>query len=116
MSEQFSEPEPNVVTSTAGFTVRVLGRTGLRYSEGERSVWIDSEVLARPRALVMSKLSIRHWEGPDPQEIGETERDRISANIERAFEARGYEIEVRGPFDWSTVAIRPPNDPRRTRP
>jgi hypothetical protein len=46
MEEHFSEPEPNVIESSTGFSVRVLGRTGMRYTEGERSVWIDSEVLA----------------------------------------------------------------------
>src|SRR5262249_28259654 len=39
MDEWFSEPEPNVIeSSTEGFTVKVLGRTGMRYTEGNRSV------------------------------------------------------------------------------
>jgi hypothetical protein len=44
MTESFSEPEPNVIESSQGFSVRVLGRTGMRYTEGCRSVEIDSEV------------------------------------------------------------------------
>ena len=69
MSEQFSEPEPNVIQSNEGFMVKVLGRTGLRYIEGERSVWIDSEVLGKPRAIAVIKKSIRFWEGPEPAEV-----------------------------------------------
>lgn len=110
MDEQFAEPEPNLIESSQGFSVRVLGRTGLRYSEGERSVWIDSEVLASPNGIVLAKGSIRFWEGQDPGEISEQDRDRIAANIKRAFDARGYELQVQEPFDWSSVALRPPNE------
>jgi hypothetical protein len=87
MAEEFSEPEPNVITSTAGFSVRVLGRTGMRYTEGPRSVWIDSEVLATPATIAMDKESIRFWEGDDPDEVSSAERDRIATNIKRAFDA-----------------------------
>jgi predicted NAD/FAD-binding protein len=107
--EHFSEPEPNVIESSAGFSVRVLGRTGLCYAEGPRSVWIDSEVLAKPRAIAMFKESIRVWEGPAPAQVTALERDQIADNIKRAFEACGYELQVQGPFDWSSVALRSPN-------
>jgi hypothetical protein len=49
------EPEPNLIESSAGFSVRVLGRTGMRYIEGGRSVWIDSEVLGKPGAIALHK-------------------------------------------------------------
>jgi|SRR5580693_1775098 hypothetical protein len=110
MDEHFSEPEPNLIESTEGFFVRVLGRTGMRYTEGARSVWIDSEVLAKPKAIAMAKKSIRFWEGPEPGEVSSEDRDRIANNIKRAFEACGYELEVHEPFDWTSVALRPPNE------
>jgi hypothetical protein len=110
MDEQFSEPEPNVIESTRGFSVRVLGRTGLRYAEGTRSVWIDSEVLAKPRAIAMFEASIRTWEGQEPEEISGNDRDRIADNVKRAFEACGYELQVQQPFDWADVALRPPDE------
>jgi len=113
MSEQFSEPEPNVIESSEGFAVRVLGRTGMRYFEGARSVWIDSEVLAKPRAIALAKTSIRFWEGSDPDEVSEEDRERIVNNIQRAFEACGYELQVHGPFDWDSVALRPPGERRK---
>jgi Immunity protein 74 len=101
MEEYFSEPEANVIESSAGFSVRVLGRTGLRYMEGHRSVCIDSEVLAKPRAIALFKDSIRAWEGPDGSEqLNDEDRERIASNIKRAFESCGYEIEVHADFDW----------------
>jgi len=113
MEECFSEPEPNVIASTEGFSVKVLGRTGMRYTEGTRSVWIDSEVLARPRAVAMAKGTIRFWEGPEPDVVSEKDRDRIANNVKRAFEACGYELQVHEPFDWTSVALRPPDERHR---
>lgn len=113
MDEHFTEPEPNVIKSTEGFSVRVLGRTGMRYTEGTRSVWIDSEVLAKPRAIAMFKETIRIWEGPEPEEVSAKDRDRIADNIKRAFEACGYELQVNEPFDWPSVTLRPPNERRK---
>jgi hypothetical protein len=111
MEERFSEPEPNLITSTEGFSVRVLGRTGLLYQEGERSMWIDSEVLATPRTIATSKDSIKHWDTPDDGLIDDVARDRIADNMKRAFEGCGYFLEVHEPFDWDTVAIRRPAKP-----
>jgi len=108
--EEFSEPEPNVIESSRGFSVKVLGRTGMRYTEGARSVWIDSEVLAKPRAIALSKSSIRTWEGPEPEEIAAGERNRIAQDIKRAFEACGYELDIHEPLDWSGLALRPPDE------
>lgn len=113
--EGFSESEPNVITSTFGFSVRVLGRTGLRYIEGDHSVWIDSEVLATPRGIVMHAPSARVWEGPEPREVSEAERERLVGNIKRAFAACDYDLEVLGPFDWESVALRRPEERARKR-
>jgi hypothetical protein len=106
---EFSEPEPNLITSSNGFAIKVLGRTGMRYVEGPRSVWIDSEVMATPRTMAMYEPSIRTWESPeDPGPVTDQDRVRIVENIRRAFAACGYELQVIGPLDWSTVAVRPP--------
>jgi hypothetical protein len=41
MEERFSEPEPNVIQSSAGFSVRILGQTGMRTSKvAGRLGWI----------------------------------------------------------------------------
>lgn len=110
MDEWFSEPEPNLIQSSAGFSVKVLGRTGMRYMEGGRSVWIDSEVLGKPGAIALFKDSIKTWEGDSPEQMSDADRDRIAENIKRAFEFCGYELQVHEPFDWSSVALRPPDE------
>jgi Immunity protein 74 len=102
MEEHFSEPEPNVIESSTGFTVSVLGLTGMRYVEGDRSVRIDSEVLARPGAIAMFKDRMKGWEPPnDSAEITEADRERITSNIKRAFDACEYDLEVQPDRDWS---------------
>jgi hypothetical protein len=106
MEEWCSEPEPNVIESSTGFSVRVLGRTGLRYMEGHRSVWIDSEVLAKPAAIALFKDSIKRWEGDSAGQVSEADRDRIASNIKRAFEFSGYELEVHTDFDWRGSSSR----------
>lgn len=111
MVEKFTEPEANVIESSKGFSIRVLGRTGMRYTRGERSIWIDSEVLARPKAIAMAKGSIRFWEGDDPGEVTMVERDEVTDDIKRAFDACGYELEIHEPFDWDSVALRRPRKP-----
>lgn len=108
--EVFTEPEPNVIESSCGFSVRVLGRTGLRYTEGEHSVWIDSEVLAAPHGLVMYPPSVRVWEGPGPREVSDAERERVVSNLKRAFASCSYELDVAEPFDWDSVALRRPRN------
>lgn len=113
MPEEFTEPEPNLIESSQGFSVRVLGRTGIRYSAGGRSVWIDSEVLAEPVSIAMFPSSIQFWEGDDPSRVADREREQIVENIKRAFDACGYRLQVAEPFDWSSVAVRPPGERRK---
>lgn len=76
MTERITEPQPNVIESSASFSVRVLGHIGLRCQEGDRSVWIDSEVLAKPRAIAMYMDSIKYWEGCDPGQVSDADRGR----------------------------------------
>ena len=42
---------PNIVESSDGFSVEVLGRTGLLYREGDRKMFVDSEVLMGPSGM-----------------------------------------------------------------
>ena len=98
--ERFSESEPNFIESSSGFSVRILGLTGMRYSEGRRSVWIDSEDLATG-AMALFKDSIKTWEGEGGERaVSAADRDRIVANIKRAFESCGYELVVQSDFEW----------------
>jgi hypothetical protein len=83
------------MTTGEGFTVEVLGRAGLRYREGWRTMDIDGEMLLGPRAFVVYARSIKRWRFPFGwRAVSPAERDRIVANIRRAFRAAGAEIEV----------------------
>ncbi len=91
----FIKLRPNVIQSEEGFSVEVLGRTGLIYTEGSRSLRISSEVLAGPHGLVIYRDSIKSWDSPhDTETIDEAMRDTIIENIRRAFRFDGFEIEI----------------------
>jgi len=85
----------NVIESDSGYRVEVLGRTGLRYTEGDRTMVIDSEILASVAGMALWQSSIERWEPPNNAVlIDEGERRRIVENIRAAFEAKDYELDV----------------------
>jgi hypothetical protein len=91
----FDIPRVNVIRSDEGFSVEVLDRTGLLYTEGSKSVGIDSEVLVGPSGLVIYTDSISAWNPPhDHETIDGSKRDAIVENIRRAFRHRELEIET----------------------
>jgi hypothetical protein len=93
----FKVPRVNIIESDEGFSVEVLGRTGLLYTEGLKKIHIDSEVLASSSTtgLVLFAYSISTWNSPNDSEIiNENKRDAIIENIRRAFRFQGVEIEV----------------------
>ena len=94
MSE-FHSPRPNLYVSSDGFSVEVMGRVGMRYAEGGRTMAIDSEVLAVPRTMALISSSMRAWEPPnDGVALAPEERARIIANIRRAFDWQGADLQV----------------------
>jgi hypothetical protein len=94
MDEFFWEPVPNRIESDAGFFVEVLGRTGMRYGEGGRTAFIDSELLAGNAGIFAISDSLTKWDPPDGEDIGDAERKRIFDNVKRAFDARGHKIQI----------------------
>jgi hypothetical protein len=95
MPGQFTVPRPNLIESDEGFSVEVLGMTGMRYTEQGRSIFVDSEVLATPGAMAVYRNSIRRWDPPhEDQVVNEEERERVIDNIRHAFAFNGYTVEV----------------------
>lgn len=93
----FVIPRPNVIQSDEGFSVEVLGLTGLLYSERSRSLRVDSEVLGGKSGLMIYKDSIKSWNPPhDADAIDETQRNAIVEHICSAFRFRGFEVVVVG--------------------
>jgi hypothetical protein len=85
----------NVIESDSGFAVEVLGQTGMRYTERGRALNLYSEVLAKQDAIAIWQGTIRKWDSPSVEaEISQEERNRIIANIQRAFDAMGFELQV----------------------
>jgi len=88
----FFSPRANVVESDAGFSIQVLGRVGMIYRQGDRSVRIDSEVLAT-KGISIAKRSIRSWQ-PDGQAVSEEERATIINNIRDALAFKNEYLDV----------------------
>jgi hypothetical protein len=90
----FRVPRVNVIESDEGLSVEVHDRTGLLYTEGLRSIRIDSEVL-NANTIAVFKDSIRAWNPPyDNETIDDNKRERIIDNIRRAFNFERKSIEV----------------------
>ena len=95
MTERFSTPRTNVIESDQGFSVEVLGQTGMLYAEVERSLHLYSEVAGTIDAIAIWRDSIKRWDPPhDGETIGTEERERIIGNIQRAFEATNKKLDV----------------------
>lgn len=96
MSPRFSNPRPNLYQSDEGYSVELLGRTGMRYIEGDRSMFVDSEVLATPGFKIATRLSvIKHWERPHENDaVSVEDRSRIVRNIRLALEWQGFQLQV----------------------
>jgi hypothetical protein len=88
----FKIPRVNVIESDDGFSVEILGRVGILYTEGEKSIHIDSEVLAS-ESIAISKSSIKSWNPPHNNDIiDEKKRDLIIENIRKALLFKGIGI------------------------
>lgn len=91
----FTSPRPNLYESSDGFSVEVLGRTGLRYHESGRQMFVDSEVLAGPSGMSVYKDTIEKWDAPhENARVTDSDRERILKNIRDAFRFQGFEITV----------------------
>jgi hypothetical protein len=95
MSGEFWESRPNLIESDKGFSVEILGQTGLRYVEGGRAIFVDSEALATPGSMSLYRGSLENWDAPDESDVlAEDDRERIICNIQLAFESLGYKLQV----------------------
>ena len=67
-----------------GYGVRILGRTGLEYREGDQTVLIDGELLLGEYAFYIEAQTIYEWEGSKIP-IDEEKREEIISAIIAAF-------------------------------
>jgi len=97
LTPKFSRPRPNVIESDAGYSVERVGRDGLRYQEGGRSILISSEMLGHDnlfKGFVIYTDSIKNWDLPDGSRITKQERDRIVNNIRLALASQDESLEI----------------------
>jgi immunity protein 74 of polymorphic toxin system len=93
--EWFSNPRPNLYVSDEGFSVEVLGRTGMRYREAGREAFIDSEAMSTPDTMLAYSGSIKKWDPPHESEtLDDNDRERIIENAKKAFEFYGFTLRV----------------------
>ena len=94
VAEHFSAPRPNLIESDTGFSAEVMGRTGIRYREGARSVLVDAEVLTK-RGIALWSRSIKQWEPPHQADrLEAADRVRILENLRRAFASQGELLDI----------------------
>jgi immunity protein 74 of polymorphic toxin system len=100
----FSSPRANLVEGDNGVSIEVLGRTGIRYSEGGRSCFVESEVLATP-AIAVWPSGIRCWDPPHAEDpLTDDDRRRILQNIGDAFASQEWGLEIIYHRDAASVA------------
>ncbi len=91
----FFIPRVNVIESDKGFSIEVLGRTGMKYREGSRSMFIDSEVLMPGHGIAIIPGSIKHWDPPHDSEVVDSQkREEIIINIREALAFRNAPLKV----------------------
>jgi hypothetical protein len=94
MGQDFASPRPNLFVA-AKFSVEILGRSGIRYIEGERVMLVGSEALALVGHIGLYSGSVTGWARPHESEpFGPEDRARIISNIREAFQFKGYVLEV----------------------
>ena len=82
----FFIPRTNVVESDEGFSVEVLGPTGLRYTEAGRVLRLDSEMLVGPALLILySQNMTSESSETDPADLNPRDRERIVRERPRRF-------------------------------
>ena len=91
---KISKDNVNVIESDKGFSVEVLGITGLKYNENDKSYFIDSEVLNGPSGLIVFRNRIKEWGENSNASLNEKKRAEIIENVKSAFKFKGYKIKV----------------------
>jgi hypothetical protein len=88
----FKQIKPNLVQSDEGFSVQTTGWTGIIYTQGEKTINVDSEFLMGPQYDIVVNANIKKWDSGD--EISDSERKLVVNNIVRALRFQGMKVDV----------------------
>ena len=81
-----TRPDTNLFVSDSGFSVEVLGRSGMLYREGERVMRVESEIGAPGSGMAIWAKSIKAWRAPfDKEPMTDEKRESIIRNISEAI-------------------------------
>lgn len=77
------------------YKVNFRGRTGISYTEGAKTIMVDSELIFGPPGVTIYSDSIDSWDPPFANEkVSDHDRRRIIANIKRDLERHGYRVDI----------------------
>jgi len=87
MSEKFRRTRRGEIRSSEGFSVRIIGTTGLEHKQG-RDVWrLDSEAMTGPGIHVV----LYSDRIPDDPRL---DRTTVADNIARAFASANWRLDI----------------------
>jgi hypothetical protein len=85
----------NIVISHDGYMVEIVGARGLRYSEGRRTIEVDSEAWGGERGMTIFAHSVRSWtDAEGATAVSGPDVERVVRNIVAALSFDGYSAEV----------------------
>lgn len=90
----FKVENKNTIVSDAGFSVEVLGRTGVRYQESDLSLVVDGEILAGPSGFLIYSDTMKPDTGYEQIKLNPLQKSAIINKIKTAFAFRGFDIEI----------------------
>lgn len=90
----FKIPRDNCVESDEGFSVEVLGVTGVEYKAGDKTLFVDAEVL-QTGGIALFTRSIVTWKPPhDKRPISDAEKKVIISNIVEALAFKNLPVVI----------------------
>ena len=84
----------NSVRSSDGYTVTLLSRTSIRYTQGGRRAFVSAEMLAAPRRWAIFAADIREGRPNGPQVEPAFDRELIRRRVVEALRFAGYEVDI----------------------
>jgi len=90
-NETFSIPSVNVIKSSLGYSVEILGRYSILYKEDDLSLEFGMDIVTDDSLIVLFK---EQWESPANDQRKNADIQRITKNIQRAFLFRGIDISI----------------------
>jgi hypothetical protein len=91
----FKKTGPNAASSSLGFSVSLVGRSRIVYTEGDKTLNVSAEMLVGDVDFIIYAETVRRWEPPfDSEVISADEMKRIMDNIGAAFDFMGITYEL----------------------